>query len=319
MKRARLIIGGVAALALVAVVLWTNAEADQGVDAERRFWLTNAIVDHGFTAAEAADAAGVEEAAVVEAIEADALGETARWYADDDRLKVLPYPGGRHPRIGFLDGAIDPWRSTKASVFAPWDARGYVVVDLPEAVFSNVGLTFLAHTHIPTIWDERGVEVTDTPWTRHDDGSMTREHTLPNGVIIGAKIEPRDDGADMQLWLENGSEQALTSLRTQVCVMLKGLPQFNAQTSNNKITRTSLAGAVGADRSRRSRRYVLTAWERTGRAWENPPVPCIHADPVLPDCEPGERVSVRGTLRFYEGEDVERVMEELEAEYAGLE
>jgi hypothetical protein len=34
--------------------------------------------------------------------------------------RVLPYPGGRHPRVGFLDGAIDPQRGTKASVFAPW-------------------------------------------------------------------------------------------------------------------------------------------------------------------------------------------------------
>src|SRR5512132_4391795 len=32
-------------------------------------------------------------------------------------LPVRPYPGGRHPRIGFLDGAIEPMRGTKASIF----------------------------------------------------------------------------------------------------------------------------------------------------------------------------------------------------------
>ena len=48
-------------------------------------------------------------------------------------LLVLPYPGGRHPRIGFLDGAVDPQRETKVSVFTPWDDSSYVVVDVPEA------------------------------------------------------------------------------------------------------------------------------------------------------------------------------------------
>jgi len=34
-------------------------------------------------------------------------------------LLVLPYPGGRHPRIGFLDGAIDPQRETKFTLREP--------------------------------------------------------------------------------------------------------------------------------------------------------------------------------------------------------
>jgi hypothetical protein len=52
-------------------------------------------------------------------------------------LFVLPYPGGRHPRIGFLDGAVNPQRETKISVSTPWDEQSYVVVDLPEAIWSN--------------------------------------------------------------------------------------------------------------------------------------------------------------------------------------
>ncbi len=72
-------------------------------------------------------------------------------------LRVLPYPGGRHPRIGFLEGAIDPQRETKISVFTPWDEQSYVVVDVPEAIWSNLGLIYLAHTHVATIWDQQGV------------------------------------------------------------------------------------------------------------------------------------------------------------------
>jgi hypothetical protein len=38
-------------------------------------------------------------------------------------------------------------------------------------------------------------------------------------------------------------------------------------------------------------------------------VPCIHADPMFPDCPPGETVTVSGYLRFYEGTDVRSVMQ----------
>lgn len=66
-----------------------------------------------------------------------------------------------HPRRGFLDGAIDPQRETKVSIFPPWSGGGYVVVDVPEAIFSDLGLTYLAHTHIPTIWDSQSIELAE--------------------------------------------------------------------------------------------------------------------------------------------------------------
>ena len=31
----------------------------------------------------------------------------------------------------------------------------------------------------------------------------------------------------------------------------------------------------------------------------------MHSDPKLPDAEPGERVSVSGVIRFYEGDDID--------------
>ena len=58
---------------------------------------------------------------------------------------------------------------------------------------------------------------------------------------------------------------------------------------------------------------MLTAWERCGRAWGNAEVPCLHADPVLPDCKPGETVRVRGRLWFYEGKDIEQELERAQA------
>ena len=60
----------------------------------------------------------------------------------DEPLLVLPYPGGRHPRTGFLEGAMRPQRETKISIFTPWDNHSYVVLDIPEAIWSNLGLTY---------------------------------------------------------------------------------------------------------------------------------------------------------------------------------
>jgi len=210
--------------------------------------------------------------------------------------RVLPYPGGRHPRIGFLEGAIDPLRGTKASVFAPWADGGYALVDLPEAIFSNVGLLFLAHTHVPSVWDEAHTAIENRDWEVRADGSLSNHWALPNGVRFGAEVRPEADGASMELWLENGTDAPLTGLRTQVCVMLKGLRGFEAQAEENKAFTESSATARGADGARR----VSVEFEQCGRAWGNPKCPCIHADPVLPDCAPGARVMVRGRLRFEE-------------------
>jgi len=207
---------------------------------------------------------------------------------------VRPYPGGRHPRIGFLEGAIDPLRGTKASVFLPWDTASYVVIDLPEAIFSNLGLIFLAHTHVPTVWNEQNVIIENVDWNRRPDGGLNSRWTLPNGVEFGGSVEPGDREVAMELFLRNGTKEPLTKLRTQICVMLKGAPEFNAQTLENK----ELKPPEAAVRSANGRRWIRTSWERSGRVWGNPQCPCMHSDPVLPDCAPGETVRVRGRLWF---------------------
>ena len=37
---------------------------------------------------------------------------------------------------------------------------------------------------------------------------------------------------------------------------------------------------------------------------EHGDLPCLHADPVVPDCPPGEFRAVRGWVSFYEGTDI---------------
>jgi peptidoglycan/xylan/chitin deacetylase (PgdA/CDA1 family) len=220
--------------------------------------------------------------------------------AKQGEIQVWPYPGGRHPRIGFLDGAVSPLRGTKASIFTPWDPSSYIVVDLPEAIFSNVSLLFLAHTHIPTIWDDQNIAVPNRDWQRPGPGRLSSRWELRNGVVFGASLTGKDTHVEMELFLTNGTTQELKQLRTQICVLLKGATDFNQQSAANKLWREPV-GAVSSTKDR----WILTSWERCGRVWGNAAVPCMHSDPVLPDCAPGQTVRVRGKLWFYEGSNIQ--------------
>ena len=188
-------------------------------------------------------------------------------------LRVLPYPGGRHPRIGFLEGAIDPQRETKFSVFAPWDPNSYVVVDVPEAIWSNLGLTYLAHTHVGTIWTKEGVTLERLEWQRLAGGVLEVERVLPNGIAFGAKVAPGKDAVRMELWLKNGTDQPLSDLRVQNCVMTKMAAGFAQQTNENKV----LTKPYVACQSEDGKRWIITAWEGCDRPWANEQCPCFHS------------------------------------------
>jgi hypothetical protein len=216
-------------------------------------------------------------------------------------LLVLPYPGGRHPRIGFLEGAVNPQRETKLSIFAPWDETSYVVADVPEAIWSNLGLTYLAHTHIDTVWTKQKVDLPKLEWTRTRSGDYLMERTLPNGIRFGTRARGTPEAVLMKMWLSNGTSRALSDLRVQNCVMLKGAKGFTAQTNENKV----MKGAFAACRSEAGNRWVITAWQPLHRAWANAPCPCLHSDPKFPDTKPGETQTLHGLICFYEGTDIE--------------
>jgi peptidoglycan/xylan/chitin deacetylase (PgdA/CDA1 family) len=277
------------------------------VDDELRTWLAN-MAAHRFTPAEMGAALGLTADEVMAARKRLTV-EPAQ--PTGDALLVLPYPGGRHPRIGFRDGAIRPQRETKVSVFAPWADGGYAVADVPEAVWFEPGgkreLLYLAHTHVPTIWDKQNVALEPLEWTRDKDGSLRLERTLPNKVTFGTKVMPAKDGVRMEFWVRNGSGEKLTGLNVQMCVMLKALTGFADRTNDNKVFSKPFAAA----HDRTGRRWVITGWEECARAWGNPPCPCLHSDPKVPDCPAGETRRVRGWLSFYEGPDVEAELRRL--------
>jgi len=275
-------------------------------DADLKYWLENMAVYHKFALPEMGAALGLTTEEVTAALRRygiDRMAEPRR--APEAPLLVLPYPGGRHPRIGFLDGAIRPQRETKVSVFAPWKDGGYAVADVPEAIwFEPAGkreLLYLAHTHVPTVWDRRGASLNPLEWTRNHDGSLEVERRLPDMSAFGARVLPGRDGVRMELWISNGTREKLTGLQVQMCVMLKGLAGFEGLTNDNKV----FAKPFAACRDQTGKRWVITGWEPCVRAWGNPPCPCLHSDPHVPDCPPGERRQVRGWLSFYEGDDID--------------
>ena len=264
------------------------------------YWLPIMVRDHGYSLEEVMGVTALPRKWLEDRLGRGFAEAPATEPSREKLLRVRPYPGGRHPRIGFLEGAISPMRGTKVSLFPPWRNGGYAVLDLPEAIFSNLGLLFLAHTHVPTIWNDQNTVIENTDWIEDHDG-LRSSWRLPNGVRFGARVEPVEGGANLELWLENGSDAPLTALRTQICLMLKEAPGFNEQNQERKEYQPPLTVV----RARDADRAILLAFERCGRAWGNERCPCIHADPVLPDAAPGQRVSVQGQLRFFEGADLE--------------
>jgi hypothetical protein len=278
-------------------------------DDDLRTWLENMVGAHRFTVPEVQAATGLDPVAINAALKRFRI-EAGKMPArgPGSPLLVLPYPGGRHPRIGFLDGAVRPQRDTKFSVFTPWDDSSYVVVDMPEAIWSNLGLTYLAHTHVPTIWTKRNITLEPQEWLQAKDGSLTSERKLPNGIQFAAQVIPKPDHAQMTLKLINGTNGRLSDLRVQQCVMLKGARGFSQQTNDNKIFEKPYV----ACRSDDGRRWIITAWTPCDRVWGNAPCPCLHSDPKFPDCPPGETRVLRGWLSFYEGPDIRAELRRIE-------
>jgi peptidoglycan/xylan/chitin deacetylase (PgdA/CDA1 family) len=269
-------------------------------------WLRNMALYHQFSIAEIAAATGMSDDQIRRALtERNLVDPPFPPREPGTRLTTLPYPGGRHPRIGFLDGAIRPQRETKFSLFAPWNDGSYLVVDLPEAIWMKQGdqreLLYLAHTDVPTIWDRQGVVLEQLEWRRGQDGRLEIARTLPNQVSFGATVIPQADGVRMRLWLSNGTDKPLQGLRVQNCVMLKGAADFAQLTDKNK----RFSPPYAACRNSEGDRWIIHAWDQCVRTWGNKHCPCLHSDPQFSDCPPGETVRLEGWLSFFEGTDVD--------------
>lgn len=278
-------------------------------ETELRAWLENMVWHHGYSMDEIQQVTGLDESQLQTRLEEFKISEKTRPPRNEEKLMMLPYPGGRHPRIGFLDGAVEPQRETKLSVFCPWDDHSYVVMDVPEAIWSNLGLTYLAHTHVKTIWELQGTQLEQQEWQHADDGSFQMHRRLPNGIEFGTTAKAMSDHIAMTMFLKNGTDQPLDDLRVQNCVMLKATDGFDQQTNENKKFSEGYAVARSDDGTR----WIISGWDPIHRAWGNAPCPCLHSDPKFPDCGPGETQYLRGWLSFYQGKDIDAELKRIES------
>lgn len=281
-----------------------------GDTAPLKSWLTNMVMHHGFTVAEVRAATGLSDKAVRDHLKTWRLQHTPTTPSDGS-LRVLPYPGGRHPRSGFLDGAIRPQRDTKLSVFLPWAPEQYVVLDVPEAIRRNDeakhGLLYLAHDHVPTMWTKQDKPLGKLEWNRIESG-YEFERVLPNGIRFGTRVQQRPKHQlRMEMWLHNRSEEDLANLVVQNCVMVKAAPDF-ANSTVRKIRKPFIAVRATTEEPH----WMIVGWTPCHRAWQNPPCPCLHSDPKFADCKAGESSRVRGWLSFFHGNDIDAELERIE-------
>jgi len=278
-------------------------------DTELRGWLENMVWHHRYSMAEMEQVTGLDATQLKARLKEFNISDANRPPRVADHLLMLPYPGGRHPRIGFLDGAVEPQRETKLTVFCPWDDHSYVVMDVPEAIWSDLGLTYLAHTHVRTIWDLQNRQLEQLEWAHTDDGSFQLQRRLPNGIEFGTTAKAMSDHIAMTMFLKNGTAEPLRDLRVQNCVMLKGADGFDQQTNDNKKFADGYAVAGSIDGTR----WIISGWDPIHRAWGNAPCPCLHSDPKFPDCAPGETQHLRGWLSFYQGDDIDAELKRVES------
>jgi hypothetical protein len=230
----------------------------------------------------------------------------------EQKIIIKPYPGGRHPRIGFQDGMRSPMRGTKASAFLPWNEKDFIIIDLPEAVSTQFGLTFLGHKHIPTVFDYQRIPIKNHDWEILNNGGLKNVWLLPNNMEIRSEIHPGSEYIDLKLFLHNGtSDTILTDLKTQVCIMFTNAPEFNVQSNENKIFDCPITAVHSTDSSR----WIITGWDNCINAWGNEDCPCMHADPIFPECNPGETVQLSGKIWFYKGSNINSKIKEIKTNF----
>lgn len=273
-----------------------------------KYWLENMVWHHNYSIPEIEKSTQLKPVQIIKYLKMWNINPLTRPLNEEsERLKVLPYPGGRHPRIGGQNKSLDPKRDTKISLFAPWSKKDYCVLDLPESIKSEKGLLWLAHTYTPTIWEAQGLTLKSKEWERHFDDVLLLKREFPNQVTFGVKVMPEKSGVRFLMWIKNDSKEKISQIKIQNCLMLSKMMGFNQLNKKNKIEKPPFIMA----HDKHSLKWVLMAWWPKADVWNDPKVPCLHSSPVLNACPSGEVRSVRGWFSFYTGPDVMQEMNRL--------
>lgn len=236
-----------------------------------------------------------------------------------DRIRIEPghwRPEGPYEQIAW--------------VHLPWADSGLVMLDFPEAVFSDQGLLFLSH--VSQCFHQLWPDLPKVEW-QTIDGGIRFERRLPNRFVYGGSLVAADDRrVDLRLWARNEDDIPIGELKTQVCCYLPRAKGFDERTMDNKWVHVAGRGwmrypeaaasgvktgrwrlgwrsglpscdaPVIATQSADGKRLMVIDWgEATRSLVGNPAHPCMHADPVWPDLAAGESAEISGRLVFLDG------------------
>ncbi len=278
-------------------------------ESELQYWLQNMIYHFDFSIEEISAATGLGEREIKTSLMRFKIGpKTIPLMPENSLLLIAPWPGGR--AVSNWGGRVEQTRQreTKFAVFAPWDPTSYVVLDIPEAIYSNLGFIYLAHEHVETLWTKKQIKLKQLEWNRRLDGSLDLIRQLPNEVVYSAKVVPFRHALRMKISLKNGTSSLLSKLRVQNCVFLKGLRGFDNESTPRNINLKSYNAMGTAD----GKRWAITAWIPGGKTWGNTKNPCFHSDPTFEDCPPGQTRVIYGWFSYFEGENIKEEFEKIE-------
>ena len=218
-----------------------------------------------------------------------------------------------------------PWEHI-AWINPPWDNEDFIWLDFPEAIFTGQGLLYLSH--INPLFPVRFPDLPPVNWSQ-SAGKTHYERILPNGVSFrGSLTADERQCVRLTLAITNGSDELLTDIRLQTCLFLRAYYQLSTYTWDNKFIHTREQGWVNLENARANTqengRYrfgwrgghkiadlpvmacqatddhlVAFSWlQDTYSLISNPKHPCIHADPAVPDLEPGASYELHGEIFF---------------------
>ena len=258
----------------------------------------------------------------------------------DSLLAEQPRPPGLR-----VVPAYFPDRPTASvTVHHPWDSGGASNLMLPENLFTGQETTFTGQN-----WVKVDAEY---PQEQQPDvreivpGRLVRyEHNLGEEYVLRARAEVGDGGVDLELAVENRTEEPLTDLRAQVCLASQRVEDFGSEDLARVIVPvdgkmkplTELAKVGVWDGLKRyvpvrgngmptdglteahlpliglvngsGTRTIGVTWQGARFLITNGELSCIHADPYFPDCAPQATVSAKGRILFSEG-GPQRLLEE---------
>jgi len=140
------------------------------------------------------------------------------------------------PLIATIEGQDrDPSKIGRQAVevHLPWEDAGHVDMRLPETLSCNLGLMFIDHVRSDMPPVAQAERLPD--WEIDEEtGAASYTLDLPNGISFGGTATPTDGRVTFEFWVRNGTEEPLTRIRTQFCLVQTPSRMF----SEGKLTRT---------------------------------------------------------------------------------